>query len=232
MTRNWTIMAGLMALAACGEIGVADGLKPAMPVSSQGTSRPLPILNAGASETPSGDCTGKRIGEPLILTLDKKSIKQLGGMGQQINRHVSRGRLALPNPPVLYGDILYPTNLDIQANSNKTLMGKSDYVEVQIRLEAVNLKKRDLIFLRTSAGIVPADGNDPAAAVTVRKGDEKYFCFLGPIERNGDIETVRLGSKLVPYAQSSINIGVQVANLEDNRFSTPIYIDPNVRNEG
>jgi hypothetical protein len=222
------MMTGLLLLAACGD-------KAETPVAAGATAdRPIPLetLAAGPSDTPSGDCSGSRIGEPLVLTFGKNSIKQLGGPQQEIERNVTRKGSNTKDPPVIAGNVLYPTNLDLQANSLGTAMGPKDYVEIQIKLDSPDQGNKDLIFLRSSAGIVPGNNDDPVAAVTVREGARDHFCFLGKIERAGDIETVRLGSKLLAGEQSSINIGVQIANYKNAKYSTPIYIDPNVRNEG
>lgn len=231
MTRNLGMMASLLVLAAC---GAKEGTDAGRPADGDAVAAVMPAeaLVVGATETiPDTACGGTMIGKPLIMVLTNQMLKQLSDNDQQIKRNVTRDGKDT-DPPAIDDKRLYPTNLDLPANGVGVNAG--DYVQIQIKLQPANAKKRDLIFLRTDASAIPKDGDDSAGAVTVRKGDGIKFCGRLPIQRDKttEEETVTFGSLLPKYGESSINIGVLVANKKDPTKSTPIYIDPNVRNEG
>lgn len=229
-------MASLLVLAGCKDkIGPAAA-GPEAEKADDGGPTVFEALGAGPSSTPTGDCTGgTRIGEVITMTLGQDAIRQLGGKNGEITRTVKKGTAPDNSLPDLAGTPLYPTNLDLRAGTGGVDPGTRNYVEINVTLEPPKAgTKRSLIFLRMDSRS-PIGPNDPAtAAITVPSAAVQQFCMLSPtISRSVDgTETVRLGSKLVPGAASSFNIGVQVYNLRNGRLSTPVYIDPNMRNEG
>ncbi|WP_313671034.1 hypothetical protein [Sandarakinorhabdus sp.] len=231
MKRNLGIIAGLLVLAACGEKGGADTVK-AGGAAAAPPIVPAESLVAGATEEiPTAKCSGDPIGKPVVMILGDKSISQLGGNDQEIVRNVTRDGKG-SGPPTLANPKLYPTNLDLAANGVASKQG--DYVEIKIQLQPAKPANRDMIFIRMDASAVPKDGDSSAGAVTVRKGDSGLFCGRSPITKNQTTgyETVTFGSLLQPGMESSLNIGVLVANKKDPTKWTPIYIDPNMKNEG
>lgn len=238
MKRELGMMAALLALAACGDTKGPTPQQMATPgvAGAFGTKLPdvgpMRVLAAGPSEIiPVTPCSGTMIGDPIIMSLDDKMMRQLGAANQEITRNVSRGGQqkdapALPNSP------LYPTNLDIAANG--ALAAPGDYVKIVIKLLPADVTKRDYIFLRPDARTVPANDDDSSAAITVRQGDADKFCGRSTIARDAatGLETVSFGSLLKKNQESSINIGVLIANKKTAGKWTPVYIDPNMRNEG
>jgi hypothetical protein len=231
MTRNLGMMAGLLVLAACGEKGGQDAGKPAAGDTVQAVAPAEPLVVGATEIIPEKKCDGDPIGKPLIILLTNQMLKQLSLNDQEIVRKVTRGGNDT-YPPELNDKKLYPTNLDLPADGVGTNPG--DHVLIQIKLQPANAKKRDLIFVRMDASAEPADGDNSAGAVTVRHGDSGKFCGRLPIKRDPvtDEETLTFGSLLKKEEESSINIGVLVANKKDTTKWTPIYIDPNVRNQG
>ena len=230
MKRNMGMMAGLLVLTACGEKGVAEAGKPAGGEAVAEVTPAEPNV-AGATEViPTTDCPGSPIGDPLIMTISNQMLKQLGGNDQQILRNVTRGGKE-SEAPTINDKKLYPTNLDLAANGD---LSKGGYVEIQIKLQPAKPDKRDLTFIRMDASAVPPNDKDSAGAVTVRLGDGNKFCGRKQIAKDAitGMETVTFGSLLAAGKESSINIGVLVANKKDQTKWTPIYVDPNMKNEG
>ncbi|WP_310476849.1 hypothetical protein [Sandarakinorhabdus sp.] len=230
MMRNMGMMAGLLVLAACGEKGGVDAGKPAAGDVDAVVTPAEPFV-AGATEViPTTKCPDSRIGDPLIMLISNQMLKQLGGNDQQIERNITQsGKGSMP--PTLDDKKFYPTNLDLAANGD---LSRGGYVEIHIMLQPAKPDKRDLTFIRMDASAVPPNDKDSAGAVTVRLGDGVKFCGRMPVEKDSvsGMETVKFGSLLVAGEESSINIGVLVANKKDRTKWTPIYIDPNMKNEG
>lgn len=226
MNRTIIIVPSLfLALAGCKDGGRSI---PAGPAATQESAGPL---TPGPSETIATECDpAKTTGDPVIWTIGLKDLGGLSGSDREIKRRVKQGGKDEPDPPKMTNGKLYPTNLDLAANA--AALADGQYVEIRIVVEPGTNGKRELGFVRISAQPEPGQENSSAAAVTAPAGNGTNFCRFKLIETDSDgNEVVRIGSYLAKGAESSINVGLLVYSSKSGLF-TPIYIDPNVRNEG
>lgn len=203
----------------------ATEMTPAKSTATVATFGPSPTLPI------TRDCKGKPIGDEIVLTLDadKKMFKDLSD-NRAFVRDVKLGGKSQDEPPEV-GEGYWSTNLDASYEPPK---GEVGYTKMTIRLKPDG--KTEAIFLRPPTSNDPATKRDSSAAISVQKAMEPYFCGLTKIklpDENDPYESLSFGITLPPQTAASYNIGVMVRKLAGKRaYWTPVFIDPNVKNEG
>ena len=247
MTRNLGMMAGLLVLAACNEAGSADiatsvtkmpGAAGAVGKTSP-TSAPQQLFSATSFNQITAQCRTRPV-ETVVMNLE--NVFEGLSNNRRIFRSIKRGTNDVDN--IARTNLqpgAWPTNLDFDASS----LGNGP-IEVKIVLKTGKLDdKPGVHFLRPVTGAIPT-GPDPTStnsslAVLV-PAPASEFCGRSAIVINAanNTETVSFVMNRVPAspnlrASRSINIGLMVPTKrigQELQMWLPIFLDPNVRNEG
>ena len=243
MTRNWTMMAGLLVLAACGEKGGTDAVKKATntPGATQtaGTGQPSSGQTRFFSEqsfthVPATECKGT---PGLAVTWTLKEVLSGLSNNRRITRTIMRSTGKVPKLPTSAVGDNWPTTLDMDIAS-----AGSDYVMVNVVLTiGANGNKPGVHFLRPRSGTLPTGpnpGGDNSSVAVLTPAPEPgkvEYCGRTPIDTSDpDTESFSFGVRKAVGARS-LNIGLLVPTEKESNETQmwlPIFLDPNVRNEG
>jgi hypothetical protein len=156
----------------------------------------------------------------------------------RIKRNIMRGSVVVDGIPANEVAKNWPTNLDMDIGS-----AGSDYVMVKIVLKTGEKpNKPGVHFLRPRSGGLPTGpnpgGTDSSVAVLTPAGQPGNieYCGRTPIDLSvAGEESFRFGVRKAAGVRS-LNIGLMVPTVKEkddkSQMWLPIFLDPNVRNEG
>ena len=226
--------------AAIGCAPVTSGENAFTPKSLMGAGSSSPITSAACKSATGQTLTPHPAMQFIIRLNQKKDLLKDLGKSQQIVRNVENSIDHKPVPkPTKNIKNLWTTNLDIPfANTDISRY----YTKIIVRLYPQN--KNDTLFLRTQPSADPSASTDSSSAITVAPSVRGKFCDRSDVETDSDAygqyEQITFGTILAPKSNgppvadgeaASFNIGILIFNKTDSSWY-PIYIDPNVQNEG
>jgi hypothetical protein len=243
-------MAGLLVLAACGEKGGTPQQQATMTpdvAGSIGQQAPLvvPSKTMGATSfnvIPKTACTGTQ-GEPVTWILGD-IFDGLNKAEREIGRDIKRpGNKSVPEVAANKLNGNWPTNLDMDVSTPVATPQppKSDYVLVTIELRNKAAGgKPGVYFMRAAPNPLPdnpplTDTDSSVAVMAPPPGTAGWkFCGRTDIKITNDTESITFGI-MKDSGTQSLNIGLLVPAKAKNGktpYWLPIFLDPNMRNEG
>ena len=203
---------------------------------------PLKSLSARSfTVIPTTACTGTK-GADVTWRLD--DILGALSNNRRLTRQITRQGVNVPLPAASSLTGLWPTNVDMDI-SNAPGTGANDFVLITIVLDSADKpNKPGLHFLRPVPSNLPS-GPDPTsvdssvAVLSPAKDPVLGELYCGrtdiAVDSVNQTESVTFGVKAAKIGARSLNIGIMVPTKktgQEPQFWLPIFLDPNVKNEG
>jgi hypothetical protein len=240
MKHGMGMMTGLLLLAACGEKGGSPQQQATMtPDVAGGTGQQAPVvvpsktMGAESFHEITSTCATAPTSE---VTMRLGNV--FGGLDAngKISRNIKTGSNNVPKiDPAKLDNKTWPTNLDFDASS----LGTGPVKVIIVLATGKSPDKPGLHFMRPRPASLPTgpdpSGTDSSVAVLVPQ-PESDFCNRTPIvvDAANNTESISFVMNRVMKTRS-INIGLLVpakANGNESQTWLPIFLDPNMRNEG